>query len=166
MKAGKPYLAGVWILIGIAVFGIIQVAIFHYLIRAANNGQDTYAAIPRFYLFLIIFPLVEAFIYWRLRFQIPGKKWVRLHVWLLFVGIVVLPVIIFVAAVLVGLYYPRTNNSALYILFDKIYHWTFWFLFLAAHIFFIATIVKYYHNKKKEIKKNEAPAGLLDEFIS
>ena len=163
MKAGKPYLASIWVLIGIAVFGIFQLALIYFMLRGAKGNVNSYRAFVG--LFIIVLPIVEAFIYWRLRFNIQKKVWARIHVWLLFAAIVLLPILMFVSGLMIALNYPPANRTDLIVLLDKIHDWSFWFLFLIAHIFFIATIVRHF-TRKKETKENEAPAGLLDEFVS
>ena len=140
MNLIKPFLPGVRVLIGISVFGIIQLGVLYYILNKGNENLGSYEIISFFNLFLIIFPLLEAFIYWRLRFNIQKKLWVHLHIWLLFTLLVILPIFMFVSSLYITLKYPPIDYPDLYKLIDKINDWSFWFLFLLAHIFFIATI--------------------------
>ena len=88
-----------------------------------------------------------------------------MHIWLLFTGLVLLPVFMFTSALFISYNYLPTDFPNLYRLIDWLNFWIVCCLILLAHIFFIATIVKYF-KRKNEVTENETPAGLLDEFVS
>jgi hypothetical protein len=165
MRATKPFLLGVWILIAIAVFKIIQLGFLQYFLNKRDFIPTSYTVFSFFNLFLISLPLLEAFIYWRLRLNISTKLWAHMHIWILFLAMVLLPLLMFVLAPFITINYSPSGNPNLYHLINNINYWSFWFFFSLAHIFFIVTIVKYF-NRKSEVKENETPAGLLDEFIN
>ena len=62
MKLVKLFLVGVRVLIGIAVFGIVQSGVLYYVLNKGNENLDSYEIISVFNLFLIFFPLPEAII--------------------------------------------------------------------------------------------------------
>ncbi len=161
----KPFLTGVWVLIGCAVFRIVQLwFLYNFLLKRGINTA-AYEVFSFLNLIIVILPLLEAFIYWRLRFDNPQKRWAHRHVWILFLAVVLLPLLMFVLTPFMVIKYPASEHPDLYPLINKINYWTFWFLFSLAHIFFIVTIVKYF-KRKNEVTENETPAGLLDEFVS
>jgi hypothetical protein len=165
MRATKPFFFGIWMLIAIAVFKIIQLGFLHYFLNKGNFNPASYTVFSFFNLVLISVPLLEAFIYWRLRFNISTKPWAYMHVWILFLGMVLLPLLLFVLAPFIMINYSPSDSRNLYHLINKINYWSFWFLVPLAHICFIITIVKYF-NRKSEVNENENPAGILDEFVS
>src|SRR5688572_28387155 len=141
MKPLKPFLLSVWVLTAFAIFKIIQLGFLYYLLNKREFIADSYNVFSFINLLLISLPLFGAFIYWRLRFNIPKKLWVHMHIWILFLSMVLLPLFMFVLAPFITTYYSPSDNPNLYPIISKINYWSFWFLFSLAHIFFITTIV-------------------------
>jgi hypothetical protein len=158
MRTRRPYLFGVWAMLAITLFRIAQV-IFLYLFLKKYNAVNVTAIIfkPLMILFTIL-PPVEAIIYWNLRYRIQKKTWVRIHVWSMFTCMVAFPILIF----FVNAWAVKNDIEIMsWIAIADFY--IFWFLMLVGHVFFIATIVRYF-NKKTQVT-DETPAGLLDEFL-
>src|SRR5687767_12421942 len=104
MKLVKPFLSGVWVLIGIAVFYITLLAVVYFLNEDESLSSSN--ILSAFNLFVIIFLLAEAVVYWKLRFNIQNKTWVRIHVGALFVAIVILQVFMFISSFYIAVKHP------------------------------------------------------------
>jgi cbb3-type cytochrome oxidase subunit 3 len=108
--------------------------------------------------------IAEAIVYFWLRFRIKNKWWVRLHVWPLFIATVLIQSLILVIAKVADNYWGPVEFRELNGYLRNIKFYSFWIVVPLCHIFFIATIVKIFRSKK-EVKNDDAPPGLLDEFI-
>ena len=110
--------------------------------------------------------LVELIVYWLIRRRLYYKSWVRIHIGLLWLSMVILP-----AVFLIVFYYLRYTESP--VPYAEVSHTVgavfglvFLISILTGHLFFILTIVKSFSKKKRlqtNPDANDSP-HILDEF--
>ena len=139
----KKYLFGFWVLIFIVFFRTISLIILWYNLQALstlNINTSFWQIISPIEIAHLIILITEAFAYWLLRFNIKNKRWVRLHVWLLLLAIIIIPAVIsgilFYGSQNLGL----QNYTLLKIRLSITEFYRYWILIIAGHGFFILTL--------------------------
>jgi hypothetical protein len=114
---------------------------------------------------LTILVVIEATIYSYFRNQELKKVWVHVHVWSLFLAMILSPLVIaMMMPALAGLHRETEyyQDSMLYKIL-AVKNYVYWSLLACGHLFFIGTIVRCLQIKEPE--SNDSP-GLLDEFVN
>lgn len=168
MQLQKKYLFGFWVLIFIVFLRTLSLVILWYNLQglsALNIRYSFWQIISPIEIVHLMILTIEAFAYWFLRFNIKNKRWVRLHVWLLLLSIVIIPAVItgivFYGSHYLGLQYYTLLKIRLSI--TEFYRY--WILIIAGHGFFILTLSKYFA-AKKEIIPAHGSTEILDEFAA
>ncbi len=168
MQLQKKYLFGFWVLIFIVFLRTFSLVILWYNLQglsALNTTTSFWQIISPIEIVHLMILTIEAFAYWFLRFDIKNKRWVRLHVWLLLLAIVIIPAVItgilFYGSHYLGLQYYTLLKIRLSI--TEFYRY--WILIIAGHGFFILTLSKYFA-AKKEIIQADSSTEILDEFAA
>jgi hypothetical protein len=150
-----------WLLPVIFFLIIIIIRVFAFLtvynsMTELETRYPAYRDLRRQYLIFQIFLwpgliLGQAIVYWLIRKKLYNKSWVFLHTALISFAFLLLPFLS---------YYFRLPQIRI----SNFSGWNlvFWFCVIAAHLFFILTLVKSF---RKPEQINEPP-GLLDEFVS
>lgn len=163
MKQVRPYLWGFWAMAIIALLMVVLLGYYfysQYLLVSRSIANKT-RAIPWMFVLILVIALIESFIYWLLRYRIDKRIWVQAHVWCIAVPIVIIPaVIIFFLPLFKNLYGPDQMRDVY--LFHR---YLLWILLTVGHVFFIATIVRYFRHRKDR-STDDPSAGLLDEFLN
>ena len=168
MQLQKKYLFGFWVLIFIVFLRTFSLVILWYNLQslsALNTTTSFWQIISPIEIVHLMILTIEAFAYWFLRFDIKNKRWVRLHVWLLLLAIVIIPAVItgilFYGSHYLGLQYYTLLKIRLSI--TEFYRY--WILIIAGHGFFILTLSKYFA-ARKEIIPADSSTEILDEFAA
>ncbi|WP_462222466.1 hypothetical protein [Ferruginibacter sp.] len=168
MRSQKKYLFGFWVLIFIVLLRSLSLVILWYNLQglsALNTTTSFWQIISPIEIVHLIILTIEAFAYWFLRFDIKNKRWVRLHVWLLLLAIVIIPAVI-TGIVFYGSHYLGLQDyTLLKIRLSITEFYRYWILIIAGHGFFILTLSKYF-GAKKEIIQTHSSTEILDEFAA
>lgn len=121
------------------------------------------AIIKQFLLYSIILGL-EMLIYWRLRWRLYRRAWVRAHIMLLWTSTILLPlVLIFFYFVIVRHMTPIGMVRVSEVL-PVIRNIIFWAGIGIGHLFFIGTIVKSFSKQEQPPDDASDTTNILDEF--
>ncbi len=168
MQSQKKYLFGFWVLIFIVFFRTFTLVILWHNLQgfsALNTNTSFWQIISPIEIAHLMILTIEASAYWFLRFKIKNKRWVRLHVWLLLLAIVIIP------AVITGILFYGSRNlglqdyTLLKIRVSITEFYRYWILIIAGHGFFILTLSKYFA-ARKEIIPSQSSSEILDEFAA
>lgn len=168
MKPAKRYLLGYWVLLLAIILRIAFLIIYYIFLRYYTGTMDSrisWRVIGYTNFFSIVIMAAEMIVYWYRRHYIPNKTWVHIHVWSVFLAVIVLRV---VTSVLVYILLRKQSEGEYFDITDfhliiDIQEYTFWGLIIIGHIFFIATIVRSLALQKE--RESNDNSGLLDEFI-
>jgi hypothetical protein len=167
MILAKPYKLGYWALFSLIILLALALAIYYLHIR--YNGYEhliKYADRAATFIGGIVFLFaIEMWIYQHRRNYIVKKIWVHLHVWilwiamLLFITIFIMWLPVYKSSYEEVIYYYRSRYPAatMQLLTD-----IFWLLIIIAHIFFIVTIARSI-TIQKESQRNGTP-GFTDQI--
>ncbi len=168
MQLQKKYLFGFWVLIFIVFLRTFSLVILWYNLQglsALNTTTSFWQIISPIEIVHLMILTIEAFAYWFLRFDIKNKRWVRLHVWLLLLAIVIIPAVITGILFYGSHYLGLQDYTLLKIRLSITEFYRYWILIIAGHGFFILTLSKYFA-AKKEIIQADSPTEILDEFAA
>lgn len=168
MQLQKKYLFGFWVLIFIVFLRTFSLVILWYNLQglsALNTTTSFWQIISPIEIVHLMILTIEAFAYWFLRFDIKNKRWVRLHVWLLLLAIVIIPAVITGILFYGSHYLGLQDYTLLKIRLSITEFYRYWILIIAGHGFFILTLSKYFA-AKKEIIQTHSSTEILDEFAA
>jgi len=158
----KAYKAPFWSLI---ILIMAVTALFAYLFFQSGGIEGAYWS-QIFLTWLIIVAVLtgEALFYWFNRWRITRRSWATVHISLLYLGLLVVPVV-YVATI----FYLRYNeNSTAYyelaIQLAKIQGYVILVSLVAAHLFFIATIIRTLLTRKQQPSHAADSPNILDDF--
>lgn len=168
MQLQKKYLFGFWVLIFIVFLRTFSLVILWYNLQglaALNTTTSFWQIISPIEIVHLMILTIEPFAYWFLRFDIKNKRWVRLHVWLLLLAIVIIPAVITGILFYGSHYLGLQDYTLLKIRLSITEFYRYWILIIAGHGFFILTLSKYFA-AKKEIIQAHSSTEILDEFAA
>ena len=164
----KKYLFGFWVLIFIVFFRTISLIILWYNLQALstlNINTSFWQIISPMEIGHLMVITIEAFAYWFLRLKTKNERWVRLHVWLLLLAIVIIPAVITGILFYGSQYLGLQDYSLLKIRLSITEFYRYWILIIAGHGFFILTMSKYIATRKEFIPTHSS-TEILDEFAA
>ena len=166
MKQQKKYLWGFWVLCVIILLRTLFLAYSYYKIQKISDLGYKISAVKintAFEIALLVIIVMEAFIYWLLRYRIQNELWVRLHTGTLFFTLIIIPIIMMGVFFIAANYLGMEDYALLRITLSNIRFYLFWLLLITGHIFFVLTLVKSL-KAKKEINQKANTTEILDEF--
>ena len=158
MKQLKPIALPIYVIGSVIIF---RICLLILVLTDLGNYSSGDSEIPDSFLLWPILLIVEYIIYWNIRNRIYNKKWMHIHVLIVFLCLGLIPC----AELVYRTFDPiivMTANSP-YSTFLKMQVYGFWIMIGIGHVFFIGTIVKSFSSKKETIEDEQAP-GLLNEF--
>ena len=143
MQLQKKYLFGFWVLIFIVFLRTFSLVILWYNLQglsALNTTTSFWQIISPIEIVHLMILTIEAFAYWFLSFDIKNKRWVRLHVWLLLLAIVIIPAVITGILFYGSHYLGLQDYTLLKIRLSITEFYRYWILIIAGHGFFLLDI--------------------------
>ena len=165
-KSSNGFLLPLWILGGAAVFRFYFLWITYEMLNRREYISQPYIpfkSIPVDTLFWPFFLLLEMIIYWILRNRLQNRLWVHIHIWSVFLAMVILPLLYVLITFIFDQYNSPDAGTSFKNSLYQLRFYLYWILIGIGHTLFIATIVKSFSKKQETIADEQAP-GLLDEF--
>jgi hypothetical protein len=162
----KKYLPAFWILCVVFFFRLLFLAIAWFNIRRFANSHTNTSIINIFSAYeitVLAIVFAEAMTYWFFRYRIINKLWVRLHVWLIFFAMLIIPLFMILFFIVAPNYLGNEDLANSKILLGNIRFYLSWGLIIISHFFFILTLVKFF-STKKEITTTEKSDNILEDF--
>jgi hypothetical protein len=156
---------GIW---GMAITILMRFSILYFtalLLKRSRVDDINYVSLifDWIQIFIFLLLLVELIIYWIISNRLLNILWVRLHVWLTFVALIVFP---FLSSFIIAILGARLGLEEMTIFlkqFRQIQLYLMIGLLITANIFFISNIVKAV--RPAENNTDNEPPGILDEFV-
>ena len=166
MANTKTYKTPFWSLIVLMILiAVYDGMVVTFLIKSHSPNEFVLDSIWQSCIYIFIL-LVESLLYWILRKRILKKSWALIHVALLYFALIFLAILFVVSTWIAASYYSPSDYGNFMRQISNIRRTVFWCSIIAAHIFFIATIVKGFSNKNISGKSENESADLLNEFTA